>query len=461
MNRNYLLKWLEKNRLFIVFIIFAILFMSCTITLMVRQPNLDNSAEIILRSRENKANVNKYIFLIRADTVQERQWLKSHNLTTNDTYLCNNNHNVGFTFDSNSTNYDLEIYFNIPSLNNTVPLSPPKKHVPRVLYNDMFLAEGSNCLQKLQCNEEYNWMVGLNSDSTIKHQSQPYLTRIQLFLDKVKTFDYEKEILTQKTALINQLIIDYNYRHIRPTIASFIQQPLGRTIIEDNNNNSTAINNSTSSNIDIENNETITYTTTCSKDMENILKELNQYLVYHSFGNCLNTSLPLQEGNPYIYDDYQEIVGINKEKSKEIMGKYKYHLIFDDYDCCSTASESDKMVDRILDVFESGSVPVILSNRKSWIDMLPNGSFVHLANFKNIQQLASFLIDSEQSDPRYKEFFDWRTKKNLIKQWKIRLENQRWLGQLVNIYNYWYENQKNKNKDEINNINNLNYNNNW
>ncbi|KAF2077149.1 hypothetical protein CYY_001534 [Polysphondylium violaceum] len=423
---------LRKHNLSIIVAIFSIGFLVLFIlqSTAVLDRNNSNRDELVQPTKTFIKDPNQSYFLLRVGNKQEQQWAENM-LLLNSTYYCNAHHVVKLITDPNAY-YDIEIYFNSTHIQNgSVPHSAPAPSVPRVLYNDPSVPRvQSACTKKMNCNEDYNFIVSPYPESTLKVGS-PLANRVQSFLDAPQ-FQYDYEIGPPKTLFFHMLIENYHYRHIKPTIASFFQ-PLGRSL-DSSAGDSSDSSNETGSN----------YSTTCTKETSDMLVELQRYIVFHSYGNCSNTSLPFQESSPYqLAEKEQYIVGFNIARTKDIIRKYKYHLITDPHNCCSTAFEWDQMVDRIILVLESGSVPVILSKRKTFTDVLPYGSYVHLADFHSIHHMAKYLISSEQNDPKYKSFFDWRKNTTAMEQWKTRLENQRWLGQLVNVLNFWNKNRLN------------------
>ncbi|XP_063054883.1 alpha-(1,3)-fucosyltransferase 7-like [Engraulis encrasicolus] len=59
--------------------------------------------------------------------------------------------------------------------------------------------------------------------------------------------------------------------------------------------------------------------------------------------------------------------------------------------------------------FQSGAVPVVLGPpRKNYEEMLPEGSFIHVNDFKNVAELGEFLKKLAEDKERYASYFKWK-----------------------------------------------------
>ena len=87
---------------------------------------------------------------------------------------------------------------------------------------------------------------------------------------------------------------------------------------------------------------------------------------------------------------------------------YKFYLSFENALHCR-----DYITEQVWwNALRSGVVPVIWGPRRSDVEeLLPKNSFVFVEDFKNEKDLMQYLIELNENDKKYLEFFKWRLEK--------------------------------------------------
>ncbi|KAM4722418.1 4-galactosyl-N-acetylglucosaminide 3-alpha-L-fucosyltransferase FUT6-like [Rhinophrynus dorsalis] len=89
----------------------------------------------------------------------------------------------------------------------------------------------------------------------------------------------------------------------------------------------------------------------------------------------------------------------------ETLSKYKFYLAFEN------SIHEDYITEKLwTNSLISGTVPVVLGpSRKNYERYIPPDSFIHVDDFPTVKELASYLHELDKDDTRYKQYFNWRT----------------------------------------------------
>ncbi|XP_040262279.1 3-galactosyl-N-acetylglucosaminide 4-alpha-L-fucosyltransferase FUT3-like [Bufo bufo] len=89
----------------------------------------------------------------------------------------------------------------------------------------------------------------------------------------------------------------------------------------------------------------------------------------------------------------------------QTISKYKFYLAFEN------SIYKDYITEKLWsNAFDSWAVPVVLgTSRKNYERFLPGDAFIHVDDFSSPKELASYLLELDQDEERYKKYFYWRS----------------------------------------------------
>ncbi|KAM3918932.1 3-galactosyl-N-acetylglucosaminide 4-alpha-L-fucosyltransferase FUT3-like [Leptodactylus fuscus] len=87
-----------------------------------------------------------------------------------------------------------------------------------------------------------------------------------------------------------------------------------------------------------------------------------------------------------------------------VLSKYKFYLAFEN------SRDTDYITEKLWkNAFLPGAVPIVLGPpRKNYEKFIPRDSFIHVDDFSSPQDLASYILQLDKDDERYKAYFKWR-----------------------------------------------------
>lgn len=125
-------------------------------------------------------------------------------------------------------------------------------------------------------------------------------------------------------------------------------------------------------------------------DREAVVIELmNSSFRVDSLSKCLNNAEPLE--------------GVNMQNKSEIMGKYLFHLAFENQ------NTDDYITEKLWQTLESGTVPVYLGAENIEDHYLPTNSVIYVNDYPSTADLAKYLIEVASNETLYNSYHSWRT----------------------------------------------------
>ncbi|XP_069800134.1 4-galactosyl-N-acetylglucosaminide 3-alpha-L-fucosyltransferase FUT5-like [Dendropsophus ebraccatus] len=87
------------------------------------------------------------------------------------------------------------------------------------------------------------------------------------------------------------------------------------------------------------------------------------------------------------------------------ISKYKFYLAFEN------SNYKDYITEKLWShAFDQWAVPVVLgTTRKNYERFLPGEAFIHVDDFSSPKELASYLLELDKDEERYKRYFYWRS----------------------------------------------------
>ncbi|XP_038058252.1 glycoprotein 3-alpha-L-fucosyltransferase A-like isoform X2 [Patiria miniata] len=118
------------------------------------------------------------------------------------------------------------------------------------------------------------------------------------------------------------------------------------------------------------------------------IEELGRHLPLDTYGKCGKlTCLPRLS-----------------TKCVNLIGTYKFYLALENSECRDYITEKF-WVSCLL----NGVVPVVYGAPKEDFERLaPPNSYIHVSDFKSVEELATYILKVDQSDELYNKFFEWR-----------------------------------------------------
>ncbi|KAM4017289.1 3-galactosyl-N-acetylglucosaminide 4-alpha-L-fucosyltransferase FUT3-like [Anomaloglossus baeobatrachus] len=92
------------------------------------------------------------------------------------------------------------------------------------------------------------------------------------------------------------------------------------------------------------------------------------------------------------------------DRHLEILSTYKFYFSFEN------SIHEDYITEKFWhNAFSSGCVPVVLGPpRANYERFVPGDAFIHVDDFSNPQELASYLLSLDKDEEKYKQYFNWR-----------------------------------------------------
>ncbi|XP_075690542.1 3-galactosyl-N-acetylglucosaminide 4-alpha-L-fucosyltransferase FUT3-like, partial [Rhinoderma darwinii] len=89
----------------------------------------------------------------------------------------------------------------------------------------------------------------------------------------------------------------------------------------------------------------------------------------------------------------------------QTISKYKFYLAFEN------SIYKDYITEKLWsNAFDSWAVPVVLgTSRKNYERFIPGDAFIHVDDFSSPMELASYLLELDKDEERYKKYFYWRS----------------------------------------------------
>ncbi|KAG8553136.1 hypothetical protein GDO81_003294 [Engystomops pustulosus] len=89
----------------------------------------------------------------------------------------------------------------------------------------------------------------------------------------------------------------------------------------------------------------------------------------------------------------------------ETISKYKFYLAFEN------SIYKDYITEKLWsNALDSWAVPIVLgTSRKNYERFIPGDAFIHVDDFSSPKELASYLLELDKDEERYKKYFYWRS----------------------------------------------------
>lgn len=124
--------------------------------------------------------------------------------------------------------------------------------------------------------------------------------------------------------------------------------------------------------------------------------ELNKHFSIDQYGQCS------------LFSNKTKL--ISSEDFEQTLFQYKFYLAFENSNCQDYITEKS-----FYNALAHGSIPIVLgTTENNYRNILPPNSFIHIDHFKNINDLATELINITQSLSAYKFYHEWRNDYRLI-----------------------------------------------
>ncbi|KAH3804089.1 glycoprotein 3-alpha-L-fucosyltransferase A-like [Dreissena polymorpha] len=126
-----------------------------------------------------------------------------------------------------------------------------------------------------------------------------------------------------------------------------------------------------------------------SNNRLDIVKELQQFISVDFYGAC--GTLTCERGN-------------EKTCFQKLKDEYKFYLSFENANC------RDYITDKLfLNALRNDVVPVVMgAHPDDYSRMAPPGSYIHVEDFRSVQELANYLKFLNQNDDEYIKYFRWK-----------------------------------------------------
>ncbi|NP_001106419.2 fucosyltransferase 5 (alpha (1,3) fucosyltransferase) [Xenopus tropicalis] len=99
------------------------------------------------------------------------------------------------------------------------------------------------------------------------------------------------------------------------------------------------------------------------------------------------------------------------EEFYSTIGQYKFYLAFEN------VNHKDYITEKLWEnSFNTGAVPIVLgAPRENYEKFIPPDSFIHVDDFSSPQDLAAFLLELDKDDHRYRQYFNWRSSYEVVR----------------------------------------------
>lgn len=130
---------------------------------------------------------------------------------------------------------------------------------------------------------------------------------------------------------------------------------------------------------------------------QSYLKELSKYATIHVFGKCGQLKC---SGNAFSNHDCK------------ILHRYKFYLAFENSLCVEYITEKVWW-----NAFHHNAIPIVMGALKSdYKRLLPPKSFIHVEDFKSVQDLAKYIDYLDKNMTAYKEYFQWHATHKVLNE---------------------------------------------
>lgn len=82
---------------------------------------------------------------------------------------------------------------------------------------------------------------------------------------------------------------------------------------------------------------------------------------------------------------------------------YKFYISFESSLC------KDYVTDKFLDAFRYNVVPIVMDAHQHHKNFAPPHSYINALDFPSVHHLANYLIQLDQNDTLYNQYFDWKS----------------------------------------------------
>ena len=117
------------------------------------------------------------------------------------------------------------------------------------------------------------------------------------------------------------------------------------------------------------------------------VKQLQKYIPVHIYGKCGTYTCPQHD---------EACITLLRDN-------YKFYLSFENSLCHWYLTE------KVFRAYEAEVVPVVMG-ALDYSEHLPNGSYLHVADYESPEALARHMMELNANDTLYNEMFNWRTK---------------------------------------------------
>lgn len=124
----------------------------------------------------------------------------------------------------------------------------------------------------------------------------------------------------------------------------------------------------------------------CDRRLE-IIHEVQKLAQVDTYGKCGDVEIPWGE-HKAVFDTLK---------------KYRFYLSLEN-SCCD-----DYITEKFWRALEMGVVPIVMgATLEQYTRLAPPKSFIHVESFTSLGGLVEFLLELQQEDEKYLEYFEWR-----------------------------------------------------
>mmetsp|Transcript_141715 Transcript_141715/g.200729 ORF Transcript_141715/g.200729 Transcript_141715/m.200729 type:complete len:366 (-) Transcript_141715:90-1187(-) len=100
----------------------------------------------------------------------------------------------------------------------------------------------------------------------------------------------------------------------------------------------------------------------------------------------------------------------NTDCLAEVAQPYKFYASFENNRCDGYITE------KLWTAMRYGMVPIVWGgrSREDYEKLIPKGSFIHVDDFPNVEDLANFLQQLDKDTERYEKYFEWRKRYHIM-----------------------------------------------
>ncbi|XP_035705180.1 glycoprotein 3-alpha-L-fucosyltransferase A [Folsomia candida] len=131
-----------------------------------------------------------------------------------------------------------------------------------------------------------------------------------------------------------------------------------------------------------------------SSERKALVDELSKFIPIDVYGTCGVHHCP---GNSRVQCN-------DPQRCYEYLGhRYKFYLSFENSIC------QDYITEKFFLALSNGMVPVVHGpSKNTYQNLAPRNSFIHIADFSSLKDLADYLLHLNQNDEAYMKYFSWR-----------------------------------------------------